>query len=82
MKAWLQRTSRPTWEFRWDSTEYLLSHTTRRGTRYAIIPGPHVGRPFWIGRLYYDSWVNCEAELRAERIEFENGDTYWFARAR
>lgn len=79
--AWLHRRGKPTWMFRPDPRYRSLSHTTRSGTVYLIMPGVHEGKPFWIGQVEGDTVFTVEKHLRSREIEFSNGGRYIFPNA-
>lgn len=58
-----------------------LSHTTRLGRTYLIIPGLQDGKPFWVGKVAGSSVLTVERYLRAREIEFANGGRYVFPNA-
>ena len=86
--AWVYRRGKPTWMFLPDRVVHALIHTTRRGTKYVIVPGLASGNPFWIARIITEkssvggsrvfSTVNATRAIRAYEIEFANGGRYLF----
>lgn len=77
--AWLFREpDQPRWRFTPDARYGCLTHVTRYGTVYAIREGIRFGKPFWIARLYDNTWLTWEHELKAKYIKFSNGDLYTF----
>jgi hypothetical protein len=73
--AWLHRRQRTTWLFQPDPRYGRLSHTTRAGTTYVIVPGLEDGKPFWIGQVAKNAVFTVESYLRAREIEFANALT-------
>lgn len=75
--ATLYRSKGPPWEFVPSQKYHALVHETTKNV-YAILPGIQYGKPLWIARLVNDSWLTWERQLKATRIEFDNGDVYTF----
>ena len=75
-KAVLVRHNRTPWTFTYSPVYGALIHRTRNSV-YAILHTAH-SKPFWVARLQAPAWLTVEAELRAERIVFDNGGVYIF----
>jgi len=71
------RRNGPAWRFTWDRGCRMYVHRTTRGTSYAIV-GINEPKPVWIARRQGRVWYTVEKEIRAERIQFDNGDEYFF----
>ena len=79
-KAWVHRKGRKTWMFESSEDSKVMTHTTNKGTTYAIMNGMNCGKPFWIGKMSACgvALYTVEKELGSTYIEFEYGGEYWF----
>lgn len=75
-KAVLVRRDRTPWTFTYSPVYRTWVRRTRSNV-YAILGEP-VSKPFWVARRQGLIWLTAEAELRADRIEFDNGGVYIF----
>lgn len=79
-RSWLHRRGRKTWMFESSKDCKVMSHTTNRGSTYAIMDGMNCGIPFYIAKLSGDkvALFIVDKEIGAMSIEFENGGKYIF----
>lgn len=70
------RRNGPAWRF--EQQGNYLEHRTRTGSVYVILSDLCAGKPLWIGRVHGGAVYTVEKEIRAERIQFDNGDEYFF----
>jgi len=70
------RRNGPAWRF--ELSGNYLEHRTRTGSVYVILSDLYAGKPLWIGRVHGGAVYTVEKEIRAERIQFDNGDEYFF----